>query len=124
MTSYLCICCSITTEYPAAGEARRHGHLCGEYPRGLVWNWARRKVAALIIKRNNIIGCIDLPCVGITCGVIVAEDVVAGPMGADVVGERTTRALAFDYGRTWYERNRTEDAVVRMITICRDLDGR
>jgi hypothetical protein len=53
----------------------------------LVWNWARRKVAALIVKRNDIIGCIDLPCVGMTCGVIVDKDVVAGPMEADVVGE-------------------------------------
>jgi hypothetical protein len=58
----------------------------GGYPRGLVWNWARRKVAALMVKRNDIIGCIDLPGVGMACGVIVAEDVVAGPMGADVEG--------------------------------------
>ena len=35
-----------------------------------------------MIKRNDIARRVDLPCVGMPCGVDIVKGVVAGPIGA------------------------------------------
>jgi hypothetical protein len=69
-----------------------------------------------MIKRDDIVGCVDLPCVGIACGIDVTQGIVTDPVGDGVIGrneaERTTRALTFDNGGTWDKWCRTEGAVI------------
>ena len=71
------------------------------------------KVAALIVKRNDIVGRVDSPRVFISCGVAIPERIVAIPIGV--------RKLASGNGGAQDKRRREQDAFIGLVNFHRGL---
>jgi len=82
---------------------------------GILGSAGRREGAALIVKRDNSAGRVDLPRVCIALSVDIFERVDASPIDAGASSRievfQPRRVLVFDNGGAQDERRRAEDAV-------------
>src|SRR5258708_4837983 len=118
------ICRSSATDYPATRQPHVHVSLYWRNCKRSVRNGARRSVAALTVKRDDIARSVDLPRVCIARGVDIVECIVASPIGPGVTTlcyvERSPRKLAFGNGGAQDEWCWEESAFIRVVNFRRD----